>query len=220
MLMDVYVPEIVNELKEFYEDRLVDLKSYDTIHEHLSAIAIRMYEGIKQNLPFIKTEISNYHIDCLGKEQLIELNQFTLKDCQQTIANEYGFPTWEILHRQTDIEYNYSFETAINLMLAGDFAELKNLITSEPILLTQRSNYGHKATLLNYAGSNGVEMWRQQVPLNLAQIVKYLLASGADISATMNVYGGEFDTYAMVSTSIHPVKAGIIEEMKVVLDPS
>jgi len=166
--MDVYVPEVVNELKEFYKDLLVDLKSYSTVHEHLSAIAMRMHEGTKQNISCIKTEISNYHIDYLGKAHLIEPHKFTLKDCQQTIANEYGFPTWEILHRQTDIEYNYNFETAINLMLIGDFTALKNLITSEPILLTQRSNYGHKATLLHYAGSNGVEFWRQQVPLNLA----------------------------------------------------
>ena len=82
-----------------------------------------------------------------------------------------------------------------------------------------RSQYGHRASLLNYAGSNGVEFWRQQVPLNLAEIVIYLLEAGADKNATMKVYGGEFNTFELLTTSIHPLRARIMEEMKLILRP-
>ena len=53
-----------------------------------------------------------------------------------------------------------------------------------------RSQYGHSATLLHYAGTNGVESYRQVVPLNLAEIVDFLIAAGADQHSKANIYGG------------------------------
>jgi len=61
-----------------------------------------------------------------------------------------------------------------------------------------------------------VAFWRQQVPLNLVAITEFLLEAGADRRATMKVYGGAFDTYSLLVTSVHPLAAGILEEMKVV----
>ena len=217
--MKVYVPEIVVELRNFYGNYLYDINSYSSIQEHLGAIAQRMYEGIKQNLPFIKTEISNYHKDFLGKKELIDPNLFSLIDCQQTIANEYGYQNWEEVNQYSKINYNNIFENAVNLMLEGNLIALKNLIEENPNLLTLKSKYGHEATLLNYAASNGVEFWRQQVPMNLPEIVSYLIEVGVDKSATMKVYGGNYNTYELLITSIHPLKAGILEEMKVLLKP-
>ena len=88
-------------------------------------------------------------------------------------------------------------------MLSGDLDSLRRLISEDASLITQRSCYGHRATLLHYCGNNGVEFWRQQVPLNLKDIIHFLIENGADKNATMSVYGGEFDTLSLLTTSAH-----------------
>jgi len=217
--MKLYVPTIVRELKNHYKEYLHDIKSYPNIHTHLEALAICMYDGIKNNHACIKKEISNYHKDYLGKEELIKPHLFKLEDCKQAIANEYGFPNWLALEKLSKDQYNYNFEKAVNLLISGNINDLKKLITEESELLSSRSQYGHQATLLHYAASNGVEFWRQQVPLNLPEIVEYLLKAGVDKTATMKVYGGEYDTYALLTTSIHPLKAGVMNSMVEILKP-
>ena len=67
---------------------------------------------------------------------------------------------------------------------------MKAQIRETPDLLRARSKYGHSATLLHYAGTNGVESYRQVVPLNLAEIVAFLITSGADQNSKANIYGG------------------------------
>lgn len=217
--MDLYIASLVHELKVFYGDLLYDIEEYPNIQSHLSALAQRMYEGVQQNHPFIISEISNYNKQYLGKKELIDKKTFSLQDCEQTIANEYGFDDWSTLCQIENLKYDNDFERAVNYLLGGDIDSLKDLITTQPQLLHARSKYGHGATLLNYAGSNGVEFWRQQVPSNLGEIVAYLLDAGVDKGAKMKVYGGEFDTYQLLVTSIHPLKAGIMEEMKSLLQP-
>jgi len=210
----VYVPEIVVQLKDFYADYLEDLGSYPSIYIHLKVLAQRLNEGVQEKEKSVLTEISNYHKDYLGKKELIDPKEFTLEDCQQTIANEYGFPDWLTLAQQTQKPYNLNFEHAVSLLLSGNLTSLTELITDKPQLLQTRSQYGHQATLLNYAGSNGVEFWRQQVPSNLPEITRFLINAGADKSATMKVYGGHYNTYELVVTSAHPEAAGLMEEMK------
>ena len=217
--MKVYVAQIVRELRHFYADYIYELETYQNVYAHLEAIVNHMYYGVRQNLPCIKKEISNYHKDYLGKEELILAESFTLDDCKQTVANEYGFLDWSAIEQLSNVQYNYQFERAVNYLLEGNKVELMHLIDANPKLVAERSRYGHQATLLHYAGSNGIELWRQQVPLNLPEIATYLLESGADRSATMKVYGGEHDTYALLTTSIHPKEAGIMDEIKNVLKP-
>ena len=91
-------------------------------------------------------------------------------------------------------------------------------IRDSPYLLSATSSYGHQATLLHYVASNGVEFWRQQVPMNLPAITSYLLSAGANRDATMKVYGGDFDTYALLVSSAHPLAVGVLEEMKMILN--
>ena len=191
--MQAYIPQLISELKEFYGDDLYNLESYSNIPEHLEALAQRMHIGVRESHSFILTEISNYHKDYLGKKEVINPKEFSIDDCRQTIANEYGFASWTALNQQPNLLYNYDFEKAINFLLDGNLPAIRKVISEKPELLTERSKYGHNATLLNYAGSNGVEFWRQQVPLNLPEIVTYLLEVGADKTAIMKVYGGEFN---------------------------
>ncbi len=69
----------------------------------------------------------------------------------------------------------WDFEETVDALLSGDFKKFQEHIARQPSLARQHSRYGHGATLLHYAVSNGVELWRQQVPLNLPEMVRYLL---------------------------------------------
>ena len=119
-----YVPSIVVQLKDFYGDKLYNIGSYSTIQSHLSVLAEHMYEGVQENHNAIITEISNYHKDFLGKEEEINKHSFSLADCQQAIANEYGFTNWQELSHNTNQPYNKKFELAINLLLDGNLSLL------------------------------------------------------------------------------------------------
>jgi len=211
--MKIYTPKVVQELEKFYGDLLNDIESFSSIKEHLSALAARMWEGVQTKNPAILSEISNYHWSHLGKSTAIltsiGLNE---EDCKQTIANEYGFRRWtEVMHM--DNPYNLEFEYAINDMLAGNLEMVKNRISKNKGLVNKKSYYGHRATLLHYAASNGVELWRQKVPLNLPEIVAYLIEQGINKKAKMKVYGGEYAAGELLLSSAHPRDAGLMDEL-------
>jgi len=92
----------------------------------------------------------------------------------------------------------------------GRLKELRRPLAAQSDLVTRRSAYGHRATLLHYTAANGVEIRRQIVPANADQIAALLLGAGADIAATLNAYGGSHDTLAMLQSSGHPVAAGTV----------
>ncbi|MFD2565405.1 hypothetical protein [Aquimarina rubra] len=200
-------------LTSFYGNLLYQTDQYPLIKDHLSIIAERMWEGIRANHDFIFQEINNYHPDYLGRaiEELKTLS-LTIEDCKTTIANEYSFKNWDVIEQLEDL-YDHDFEKAVNFLIGGNLKELKKLIKTNPLLVTKRSKYGHRATLLHYTASNGVEMWRQKSPSNLPEITQFLIHQGADCKATMQVYGGEFTTLTLLKSSVHPFEAGIGEEM-------
>jgi hypothetical protein len=62
--------------------------------------------------------------------------------------------------------------------------------------------------------ANGVEIRRQVVPANAAEVVASLLAAGADRSAKLHAYGGEFDVLEMLRSSAHPHDAGVAAQVE------
>ena len=88
----------------------------------------------------------------------------------------------------------------------------------DPSLVHRRSSFGHRSTLLHYVGSNGVETYRQRVPMNLAEITRLLVEAGADVNATANMYGGGSTTLGLLVTSDHPAKAGVTGDVRKVLE--
>jgi hypothetical protein len=106
-------------------------------------------------------------------------------------------------------ECDPTFELAVDAVVHGRLSELTTLMAAHPDLPVRRSGYGHRATLLHYTAANGVEIRRQIVPANAADIVAALLDGGADRSATFHAYGGEFDVLVMPRTSAHPRDAGV-----------
>lgn len=216
--MKVHKAPIVKALGAYYGDLLYELEKFPSILNHLAALAEKMMEGMNGQNIFLYKEVNNYHKDLLGKpiEELKVMN-LTLEDCRQAIANEYGFDNWAAVENLGSLNYDHQFEEAVNVLLHGDLDKLKAIIEKNPAIVNQRSQYGHQATLLHYTGSNGVEAWRQMVPINLPEITRLLLEKGADKNAKMKVYGGYYDTLALLETSGHPFEAGVGEEMKRIL---
>jgi hypothetical protein len=97
-------------------------------------------------------------------------------------------------------------------MLSGNLFVLKELLAETPDVISARSQYGHHATLLHYAGTNGLESYRQVVPLNLAEIVDFLIVSGADLNCKAGIYGGSTPR-ELFETSIHSYESHVDEDV-------
>lgn len=151
--------------------------------------------------------INNNHPDYLGMDtELLKTKKLLEADFLIAILKDHGF---DRMDQVADKEVDPIFENMVELLLDGKVEELKSQLKDHPELIHQSSIFGHKATLLHYSGSNGVEMRRQRVPINLKEVVQILLACGADKNKPMKVYGGLHSTKALMSTSAHPWDAGI-----------
>lgn len=142
---------------------------------------------------------------------------FSEEAAQTTMAREYGFASWQQVEALGEAAPSRAFETALDDMLRGDAAALRRSLQRQPGLATQRSAYGHGATLLHYLGANGVESHRQQTPLNAAVLAKLLIEHGARTDATAAMYGGGQTPLDLARTSAHPYNAGIAEALISVL---
>lgn len=105
---------------------------------------------------------------------------------------------------------NPLFEEAVDALIAGDAPALQAMLRDTPELVSARSARPHHATLLHYIGTNGVEDERQRYPPNAVEMLKLLLAAGAEVDAEADLYGGGATTLGLVATSIHPCRAGIM----------
>lgn len=218
MKSKVYTHENTNRVYNLHRVAIEGVTKTTTIKEQLISFADTLFAAWQARNPVCKAQINNWHPDYISKSlDVIFQAPFTVADARLSIAKDCGFLDWEEVEKIGNVPFNLSFEKVIDTLLAGDLSNLKKQIEQQPTLLHTRSQYGHRATLLHYAGSNGLEMWRQKAPYNLPEIVEFLLAAGADKNATMRVYGGEHTTLEMAETSAHPRAAGILEELVEIL---
>ncbi|NNE98897.1 MAG: hypothetical protein HKN25_07740 [Pyrinomonadaceae bacterium] len=184
------------------------------IIEQLERLAENLVSAFHNQNLAVAMIITNWHPTHIGKNpEEIMRSEFTAADAKLTIAREHGFSDWKDAANRATETFNMDFENSVDTLLSGDVGALKAQVEENPGLLKERSKYGHKATLLHYAGSNGVETRRQIVPSNLPECVKLLIKNGADKNATANLYGGEFTTLELASTSAHPKDAGILNKL-------
>lgn len=137
----------------------------------------------------------------------------SLRHARLIVARDHGFASWSNVEGQCDPV----FELAVDAVVLGQIEELNRLLADAPDLIRRRSAYGHRATLLHYTAANGVEIRRQVVPANAAEMTARLLGAGADPAARLHAYGGTPDTLAMLKSSAHPRAAGVAEEIERVL---
>ena len=138
----------------------------------------------------------------------------TLASAQYFIAREHGFASWAKFAKHIKgLERSNSpvtnFEAAVDAIVSGDAAKLKQLLHQYPELVRERSTREHRSTLLHYVSANGVEDFRQKTPRNIVEITQILLDAGAEVDAESEAYGGGSTTLGLVATSAHPKQAGV-----------
>jgi hypothetical protein len=216
----VYLSDQVREVERLHRDLLTDSFRQLPIRDQLDGQAHRIVEGHKAGNRAVATHITCWHpkLVCHSADDIMS-SPFTLDDARQTIAREYGFANWSDVEARGTHPPGPDFELAVDTLLSGNVEKLRGLLSSNPSLIHRRSSFGHRSTLLHYVGSNGVETYRQRVPLNLVEITRLLVDAGADVNATAEMYGGGSTTVGLLTTSVHPAKAGVLEDvLKVLFD--
>jgi hypothetical protein len=210
---NIYIDREVQKLRELYED-LFNREFYALpIRTQLELQAEIMTKAHRDQDRAVVFQITSWHPELVGKSdaQILDYT-FTMNDGRVTIAREYGYRDWDEVEAIEDRSSDADFEHAVNTMLAGDLSSLIEQIGERSNLVRARSKYGHGATLLHYVGANGVESYRQVVPLNLAKIVEFLLASGADHMCEANIYGGSTPR-ALFESSKHSYESRVHENV-------
>jgi hypothetical protein len=214
----VYVSDQVKEVERLHRDLLTDEVRQLPIRDQLDRQAHRIMEGHKAGDLAVVTHLTCWHpkLVCHSADEIMA-STFTLDDARQTIAREYGFTDWADVEARGANPPDPAFEIAVDTLLSGDVEKLRSLLASDPSLIQRRSSFGHRSTLLHYVGSNGVETYRQRVPLNLAEITRLLIEAGANVNDMANMYGGS-TTLGLLVTSDHPAKAGVTGDVLKVLE--
>jgi hypothetical protein len=213
----VYVSEAVREVERLHRDLFTASFRQLPIRDQLDRQAHRIVAGHESGDRAVVTHITCWHpkLVCHTADEIMN-GTFTLEDARQTIAREYGFADWFDVEQRGTHPPDPAFESAVDALLSGEIGKLRGLLTAEPSLAQRRSDFGHRSTLLHYVGSNGVETYRQRVPMNLAELARLLIEAGADVNATADMYGGSTALDLLV-TSDHPAKAGVTDEVVKVL---
>jgi ankyrin repeat protein len=143
-------------------------------------------------------------------------------DAQCVVARWYGFADWPTLARFVEAVKQkgssiWQFESAVEAIINGDVATLKQLLRDNPALVRARSTRDHHGMLLHYVSANGVEGYRQKTPKNAVKVAAILLKAGAEMDTDLD-YGSLRGIYpertgstplGMVATSVHPAVAGV-----------
>ena len=216
--MDVYVaPEVsqVETLHPYLEDALFRTLP---IRQQLSQQAQTVFDAHTAADRRVVMHLTSWWPQTRGKNaDEVMAAQLSMDDCLLTMSREYGFASWQQVEALGETKTDPVFERALDAMLEGNENGLSSLLDETPGLSTAQSRFGHQATLLHYLGANGVETHRQRTPLNAVAIARLLIQRGADIHAEANMYGGRQTPLALASTSAHPEKAGIADELNAVL---
>ena len=217
---NVYANHEVREVIRLHEDLFTDEFCRLSVREQLARQAQRIVEAHKSGNKAVATHVTCWHPELVGHsvEEIME-RELTLVDARETIAREYGFNDWSDVEGRGAEPPPPEFEAAVDALLGGDVGRLRTLLEQSPSLVHERSSFGHRATLLHYVGCNGVETYRQVIPLNLAEVAQLIIDAGADVNATAEMYGGGCTTIALLITSAFPAEAGVVDEVvKVLID--
>lgn len=219
MKADVFVSEPVSQVVRLYAG-LVDEQAWTrTACEQLEQLADRLLHGHRDRLPGAAVELHNW-LPNAGRRSTQELFELSLSnvDALETVARAHGFVSWREARTAGHQPGDPIFERAIEDLLVGDIPSLVGALDRAPDLVVRRSHYGHRATLLHYLAANGVETYRQRVPLNASKVAAILLERGADVLATASTYGQEQTTRGLLLSSGHPRAAGVTNDVLAVID--
>lgn len=216
-LENVYIADDVRSVQQLHADLLGENSADLSIRDRLNQQAERIAAAHAECNRAVVFHIACWHPTLVSTPaDDIMSAEFGLSDARETMAREYGFSDWSQVET-TEESPDLAFESAVDTLLSGDVAGLRSLLEQHPHLVHDRSRFGHRATLLHYVGSNGVETYRQVVPRNLAEVARVLIEFGADVNATAEMYGGGSTTLGLLTSSAHPAAAGVTDEVASVL---
>jgi ankyrin repeat protein len=187
-------------------------------------LAIRIFRNrhpkfLDDKIPWLERNLSDSEVRATAIDRA---------DALLTVARWYEFLDWQRLE-----EYVASvqqpgpiarFERAVEAVVDGDIATLKQLLAADPGLVRARSTRVnnadppmHRSTLLHYLAANGVEGYRQRSPKSAADVATVLLEAGADPNALSWAYGGQCTVMALLVSSTPPSEAGVLVSLVDVL---
>jgi len=209
----IYKDPQVEAMLDLFAGLLDTKKTIDTA-AYLQSLAERLFEGYQKEHTGIVFTTGRFFNSSILADYFKKT--FTLENAQWCIAQEHGYQDWDEVLSAND-KADIHFELLIDDMLTGNEQALISALQNKPELIHQQSHYPHKATLLHYTGSNGIEGYRQIVPQNLAKIVEYLLHAGADTRHKAKLYNG-CTARELLETSKHPYEAGVIKAVQAVYE--
>ena len=209
---NIYIQSDVRQVRELHTGILEKFNPGDSILDLLDQMAVNLHESNLKGDPRSQIEIFNF----LKTDEYSEVNgQFSinLNMARLAMARQHGYADWEEVKYVGRIPLQPVFETAVDLLVKGDLLALKELLENNSHLLIQRSSFNHRAALIHYVSSNGVEIRRQMVPENLPDMVRLLISLGAERDALGYFYGEMMDTASLLRTSSHAHAAGVFDEV-------
>lgn len=214
-MVQVYLSDDVDSVDLLFDTVCEIPQAGTTVSELLSTFAEGLVEAHQARDHAAFVLINNHCPDLSGQGQTaIWGTKIGPLDARDIVARDHGFNDW---HSVPNRPLDLAFEKAVDALVHGHFNSLHQMLKDRPQWVHERSGFGHQATLLHYLAANGTEIRRQKVPENAADMASLLLEFGADVNAVAKVYGGEFDTAALLSTSAHPRAAGVAREIAYVL---
>ncbi len=182
--------------------------------EQLARQADRLAEAYGLRQPGAAVVPRNWHPGLAGLPvRQVWARSLTDADFRLALAREHGYADWPAVEvGQAPVP---AFEAAVEAVLAGDIDALASMLDAD--LVTARSHWGHRATLLHHLAANGVEIHRQRVPMRAVAVAGLLLSRGARADATIWAYGTTRTTLDLLVTSAHPRAAGVADELVRVL---
>jgi hypothetical protein len=147
-----------------------------------------------------------------GTVEVLLRPELTLDHARLAIARDHGYSGWDAARERADVMIDTRFEAAADAIQWGELATLRDLIGAHPPLISARSPFPHRSTLLHHVAANGIEVERQlQSPPNAARVMRMLLEAGAEPDAACDTYGGgpNMTTLCLLVSSCVPAAAGV-----------
>jgi len=206
--MEIYIPDIVKSLWEKLDSAIVVVPE-ESLKDHVAKLGRVIRKSYLVEDDRILPVLNNYHPDYISMSwSEIRRKGVSPEEAMDGAAYYYSFKGYD---QVPDGNVDHEFEAVLDILLTGNIELIGEKLEADHSLLSKKSRYGHEATLWHYLGSNGVELHRQIVPLNLPEIIELFMRKGVDRSMTMKVYGGEHRLKEMLATSAHPLEAGLQE---------
>lgn len=200
----IYVPSDVRILRETFprlKGDYSDMQSISDLYNYIKDNLILNYDDYREIVEMLyRHHYPNYFKQ---KPEIAIDTNFDL-----VIARSIGFDDYEHYISNSTLGFNKNLQKAILLVLNGEETELVDLLNSHKELLFQNCMLGHRARLIDYLSSNGVEFWRQIVPANADKILEKICSLNFDKFVTNNIYGGN-TVRSLIESSAHPKAAKI-----------